>query len=839
MADTTDQLTDFARDASSAPMDYKPTDLLVDDEDELPATFEEDEDGNIIILDPDTDSNLPDVEFDGNLAEVLSSAERIAMGNGLIELIEQDIQDRLPHDRKYAEGIKRTGMAEENAGAAAFEGGTVVTHPVLVECCVDFQSSAMKELMPPSGPVKTKIMGRVAPEKREKAERKRDYMNWQITEQIEEYCDTLENLLMQLPLSGDQYRHIYFDTELGRPAIELLGSDNVFIPYGTTNFYQAERLTLREELTEAEIEVKIDSGDWIDISTDSSSLLPERTRAQAASEAVEGVDESMNNEDGLRRFYRVFTWGYYDFDNITKGARAPYMLIIDADTGEIPVIRRNWDEADPKRLKLDHVVDWRFFPWRGPYAIGLGHMIGGMAAAMTGALRALLDTAHINNFPSLLKMKSKTGGQTLSLEATGITEIEGTTPVDDIRKLIMPVPFNPPSTVLFQLLGWLNDVAKGVVATAEEKIAEATNSGPVGTTLALIEQGSKVYANIHSRLHRSAKKELSILHRLNRMYLDEEQVIEEIGDEIIYRKDFDGPLDVIPVSDPNIFSEAQRYAQLQAVRQIQQMNPEMFKTKELVRRELKQLRIESPEELLVPDPEMTRANPVAENIMMSKGMPASAFPDQDHMAHMKVLITYMQDQNFGASPLIAPKFMALAVQHLADHLVLWYGTYMYDALGKVIGPEFSQIMEMEQTAGQVDKVIGLIADQIHTNMDTTLKGMPEVVNQALQILQQYSQQQNPQLMEVQRKQARDQVDAELKRVKEENNMLKAKMKDQLDQKRIAVAEKEIEQEAQNTEVKAATSLLESQRDNETALTIAAMEIESGENIGVSTGHDSM
>jgi len=243
-----------------------------------------------------------------------------------------------------------------------------------------------------------------------------------------------------------------------------------------------------------------------------------------------------------------------------------YILMIDDHENAVVGLYRNWEEGDDTFTKLDWLVEFKFIPWRGAYAIGLPHLIGGLSAALTGALRALLDSAHINNAPTMLKLKGgKISGQSQSIDVTQVTEIEGAPGVDDVRKIAMPVPFNPPNQVLFALLGWLDSAAKGVVTTAEEKIADVNSQAPVGTTQALIEQGSAVFSSIHARLHDSQKRVLKILARLNRWYLDEQRKGEIVADLQIQKEDFKTNSDIIPVSDPHIFAETQRYAQIQAL----------------------------------------------------------------------------------------------------------------------------------------------------------------------------------------------------------------------------------------------------------------------------------
>ena len=256
---------------------------------------------------------------------------------------------------------------------------------------------------------------------------------------------------------------------------------------------------------------------------------------------------------------------------------APYIITIDKLSRKVLSVYRNWDELDESKEELQWFVEFPFVPWRGAYPIGLPHMIGGISAAATGALRALLDSAHISNSQTMLKLKGGTrGGQTLEIQPTQVLEIEGGLNVDDVRKLAMPLPYNPPSAVLLQLLGVLVDAGKGVVRTTLEDLADSNSNTPVGTTLARIEQGMTVFSAIHGRLHDAMGRMLRILHRLNGMYLDDENIEAELGEELATRADFDGPMDVVPVSDPNIFSEAQRYAQVQAVAQRAAALPQLY-----------------------------------------------------------------------------------------------------------------------------------------------------------------------------------------------------------------------------------------------------------------------
>jgi hypothetical protein len=428
-----------------------------------------------------------------------------------------------------------------------------------------------------------------------------------------------------------------------------------------------------QDITEDTFLQRVEQGIYRDTDTTYSSDAPltEQSQSEKANNKIEGKKEPSRNIDGLRRVYEITCFMRLDDDEETDGARAPYIMMIDETTGKVLGLYRNWESGDEKLTKLDWYVEFKFIPWRGAYAIGLPHLIGGLSAALTGALRALLDAAHINNSQTLLKLKGgRIGGQSDRIEPTQVVEIEGAPGVDDVRKIAMPMPFNQPSSVLFNLLGWLTDAAKGVVTTAEEKIGEANNNMPVGTAQALIEQGAKVFSSIHARLHRSQAKSLAIISRINHWYL--EDMDNQSGEEIKVR-DFAYNSDVRPVSDPNIFSETQRLAQNQAVLQMAMSAPPgMFDVRATFRRVLDNLKVPNIEEILPNPMGAKESNPALENVSMTMGRPAAAYPDQDHLAHIKIHLEYANNPAYGANPVIGPTFAPLALEHIKQHLTLHY-----------------------------------------------------------------------------------------------------------------------------------------------------------------------
>lgn len=709
-----------------------------------PGEAEEDvielEDGSVVINYKPTEGPLKNPEFYANLAESVDESVLSNLATEYMEYIEVDREARKERDKQYEEGLRRTGLGKDAPGGATFDGASKVVHPVMAEACVDFAASSSRELLPPDGIVKSEIKGDADRQRADTAERKSQFLNWQLTEQVEEYRDEMEQTLTQLPLGGSQYFKWRWDTEQRRPTCEWIPIDNVFLPYATTNFYTSPRITEQQDITEDIFLQRVEQGIYRDIGQIVSSEieLDKQTQAEKANDKIEGKQIPTKNIDGVRRVYEITCFLRLKDDPETNGARAPYILTIDESTDKVLSLYRNWAYGDEKLTKLDWIVEFKFIPWRGAYAIGLPHLIGGLSAALTGALRALLDAAHINNSQTMLKLKGgRISGQSDRIEPTQVLEIEGAPGVDDVRKLAMPLPFNQPSSVLYNLLGWLTDAAKGVVTTAEEKIGDANANTPVGTTQALIEQGAKVFSSIHARLHRSQAKSLRILSRLNHWYLEE--MDNESGTEIEVR-DFASNNDIRPVSDPNIFSETQRLAQAQAVLQMANAAPQLYDLRAAHRRVLKQLKVPAISEIL-PDPDgIKEANPALENVAMSMGRPAAAYPDQDHLAHIKVHLAYAQDPNYGGSPLIGPTFAPHALEHIKQHLTLHYLQSMRAYVAEAAGGQDTLGLHEEKPLSLEDqKALSLASEMVSMDAQATFQAAQPQIQQLAQKVQQAQQ----------------------------------------------------------------------------------------------------
>lgn len=775
-------------------------DLFSPDED---TEIEELPDGSAVVkLENDESSPNENPDFYENLADSIPVYELTTIAANYLDLIDKDKDARSERDKQYEEGIRRSGLGNDAPGGASFNGASKVVHPVLSESSIDFAARAIKELFPPDGPVKTRILGSTDDEKREVAERKRDFMNWQFTQQIEEFRDEQEQMLTQLPFGGSQYIKLWYDEEMRRPRAEFIPIDNIYLPFAAVNFYTASRVTEVDDITQDVMDQRIASGLYRDINFVRTSMEPEPSKTAKANQRIEGKSDDGTNPDGIRRTYNVYTWMSLESDTFSEGKRAPYILMLDEQTQDVLAIYRNWDPEDDRMRKLDHIIEFKFIPWRGAYAIGFPHLIGGLSAALTGALRALLDSAHINNAATMLKLKgAKISGQSTQVEVTQVAEIEGAPGVDDIRKIAMPMPFNPPSGVLFELMGWLTTAAKGVVTTASEKVSEINSNAPVGTTQAIIEQGAVVFSAIHARLHNSQMRLMKVLSRINRWYLPEmdcDEIIEEIP---VTTEDFEVDSDVVPVSDPNIFSDMQRFAQAQALAARAKENPDLYDRRVVEQRLLKTMKIPNVQEI-VPDPSKVEdMNPALENVAMTLGKPVGAFPNQDHMAHIQVHMDYATDPVFGGNPSMAPSFQPAVIEHIKQHMVLWYLNSMKEAAG-------FDVFKPERLPNGLQVLLTQAGQQVKAQSMQTFQATMQALVPMMQMAAQAAQQRGPQLPDPQAQAILQASLAETER---------KKMRDQAD---IGLDQARLQQDAQESAAKLQQSAQQNTEDNLTKERIA-------------------
>ncbi len=824
-----------------------------DEREDVGHDVEDTEDGGALVTfdDGEQDEEPGESGWYDNLAETASELDLQGIAISLLELIDRDKEARSKRDKQYEEGIRRTGLGDDAPGGASFAGASKVVHPMLAEACVDFAARAMKELWPTGGPVRDRIEGKVTAEKAARAQRKTRLMNWQLTVQCKDFRAELEQLMTQVPLGGAQYLKVSWDTKRNRPIPLFIAIDDLYLPFAATNFYSAQRKTHVQYLTKLDYEQRVRSGMYRDVDIVAAGMVPDQSASGAASDRIEGRDASAYNEDGLRTVYECMVT--FDVGGVdTLDEPAPYIISLDKSTQTVLAVYRNWAEGDDSLEELDHIVEWPFVPWRGAYPIGLPHLIGGLSAAATGALRALMDSAHIANMPTMVRLKgSKGGGQNTTIQPTQVAEIDGSFNVDDIRKMAMPLPFNQPSPVLFSLLGFLVDASKGVVRTTLDDAMDTNPNTPVGTTLARFEQGMVVYSAIHGRLHDAMDRMLRILHRNNATYLEDENIVEEAGEDMARREDFEGPMDVVPVSDPNIFSEAQRFGQVQAIAQRADQKPEMYDQRAIELRLLETLKIPDPEKLLSPAMTPSEQNAANENAAASLGRPITAFPAQDHLAHLRTHVAYMMSPTFGLNPLVAPVLIPIMLGHLKEHVALWYVSAIFDLASEALGTDAGEVLKdiagNEEARKALDGMIAEASIVVLQQGEDVFASLPPVIQEAQQIMQQLSQTQTPpqdpriaiEQQKVQQHGAYQQGQLQLaaQRLQQEGERSTQALALKAQQVRMAMmteAQRQ-EAEAQRQAADLQARMAMNREDNETAMRLSMAEILSGEKTQYSTG----
>jgi hypothetical protein len=817
------------------------------------ASTKEMPDGGAIITLSDAKDTKKSLEFYDNLAEDMDESMLNKIATDLDDLIDKDIEARKQRDQQYEEGLKRTGLGNDAPGGATFEGASKVVHPLLLEVHIDFAARSIKELWPAEGPVKDKIVGQVTSKKESKAKRKVQYMNWMLTEKLPSVRYELEQILTQVPF-GVAYSKWWQDQRRKTPVHEPVWMDEIILPYGATDYYKSDRKTHVLKINEFTFNDRVRSGMYRDISATKIVTTPDKTLAEQANDKIEGKEQSSYNEDGLRTIYEVDVQyllpdderGITDVDDTEEGP-SPYLITIDESSKKVLSIYRNWDESDVNRDALVHTIAWPFLPWRGAMPLGTPQILGGIAAAATGALRALLDSAHINNFPGGMHLKSgPVGGQSVRIAAGQTNEIEGGVMQDDIRKAFMPTPVNPTSPTLFELLGFLVDAGHELVKTTMDEANDNANV-PVGTTMARIEQGMVVFSAIHSRLHNAMGKWLKVLHRLLATYLDDKQVLEETGEQMCFKDDFDSPNDVIPVSDPEIFSELQRISQMQAIAQRATLRPDLYDSHKVEQGILKMMKVKDPEQYLKPEPAPKAEHAINENIAAALGQPITAFPDQDHLAHIQCHLAFIEDPMFGANPLMAPQAIPAILQNVKEHMLFYYGMQIFaTAQGALKKGDLNELRAINDPAvkSAFDQLLAAASQHTHPQMQKDFSGVPAVISKAQAMLKQFTPPtpMDPSVVAQQKVQA----DSQNNQAKNQTAAQALQQKAQVDAQTLALKQAELAQNAtladgtNQTKLQVAsgsdqTKIQTTTEDNNTAMEIAAAEIEAGKKSNVTDG----
>ena len=802
------------------------------------------DDGSADLMMPGPPGPPPQQDHYANLAETLPPNRLAEIARDLLDAIEVDIEARKQRDKQYEEGLRRTGLGDDAPGGASFPGASRVVHPVLTEACIDFSARVMAELMPPDGPVKAKTIGEPNNDKDDKADRVARYMNLQIMELMPNTPHEFEMGFTQCPLGGAFYSKMVYDAD--GPSAITITIDKVHRPWSDGAIYTQPRITHEMDVDRWQYAANVASGLWVDVLDPKvASDTPEETGSERSNDRIIGRNQPSENIDKVRRvFESSVIQGLEDSDDKTE----PLLVTVDYDTRKILAIYRNWKPNDSAQKRLDFLIEWPFWPWRGGYPVGLTHMIGGLSGAATGSLRALLDSAFLSNSQTGVRLKggATAGGQNIRAQPMQTTEVQGSLSQDDIRKTYMPLPFPAPSEVLFKLLGFTVDAARGVIRTTFDEYDKFSGNTPVGTANMFIEQGLKNLGAIHSRMHRSMRRFLKQLWEINAETLNDVQTQDSFGELIVTRADFAGPINVVPVSDPRIFSDMQRSAQAQMVvaRAADPIAGSLYQHRNVELYFLKQMNVPQPEQFLVPQSQPVQQNAVAENTGASTGLPIKAFPGQDHEAHLAVHVAFMESQIFGSNTVIAPKYLPVMLPHIGEHVALWYADAMLDAANTALrertgNPELT----IESMAGPpyeapLDRMLAELTPEVMMHANEALKEVPAIVARAQQLMQRFAppMPMDPSIVamkDVTRQETADQSKTQLTLVAEKSKAEQAQRKD-------ALAQQKMEADAGKSEADIAFKTQEAERKHEIEMTkaMAAAHAESLKAQGVAMANDS-
>ena len=635
--------------------------------------------GEKVRVDIDQDQTEKDEEvFESNhysnLAEELDEKEVAKVGKDLVRAYEDDKSSRKNWEDQYSKGLRMLGVIVEDR-QDPFPGASGVHHPLLAEAATQFQARAIAEMFPAGGPVKTQIIGKTTDKKLEQAQRVQDFMNFQVTQEIPDYFNELDQMLFYLALAGSAFKKIYFDNTLDRICSKFVPAEEFVISMENTDLETADRYTQVMKLTRTEIRKHQISGYYKDVpltKSDPNTGATSGDMVEQTLQRLEGMTPSMASK--IHTLLEVHT--NIDLGEDKDELALPYIITIDYESQRVLSIRRNWKEEDSLKRKRTYFIHYKYLPGLGFYGFGLIQMIGGLQHASTGALRALLDSAAFANLNGGFRAKgARIEGGDITISPGEWVEVEAYG--DDLRKSFIPLPFKEPSPTLLQLLGVLTESGRRFASIADAMIGDSAGSGPVGTTIALIEQGSKVFSAIHKRIHQAQGREFKLIYELNGEYLDDEYSFEVIGEnKKIRRKDFSASISVVPVSDPNIFSQAQRIALAQTGLQLARETPDVVDVKEATRRFLQALSIPDYMDLIIEDEDTPRRDPVSENMAILNTMPIQVFEDQDHQAHMQVHSQFMNDPRFGGNPEAKERLYPAMLAHIGQHMAYLYQQQM-------------------------------------------------------------------------------------------------------------------------------------------------------------------
>ena len=669
----------------------------------------------------------PQMSFDANLVDFINQNTLEKISNDLLDSIQSDKESRSEWEKTYTDGLKYLGMKFDDTRSQPFEGSSGVVHPILAEAVTQFQAQAYKEMLPAKGPVKTEIVGARTIQTEDQAERVQEFMNYYIMNEMDEYDPELDQMLFYLPLAGSCFKKVYFDFVLNRAVAKFIAPEDLIVPYEATDISSAERITHSISMSANEIKKQQVTGFYANVDIGSGSYSEDLDDITEAIDDIQGISPTYK-ENRNRTVYEVHTVldieGFEDLDQkgMPTGLKLPYIVTIEEDSQKILSIRRNFRENDLLKNKINYFVQYKFLPGLGFYGLGLSHMIGGLSKASTSILRQLIDAGTLANLPAGFKARGmRIRDEDDPLQPGEFRDIDTTG--GSLRENLIPLPIKEPSNVLMQLLGILVDSGKRFAAIADMNVGDMNAAMPVGTTVALLERGTKVMSAIHKRLHYAQRIEFGLLAKVFSEYLPPVYNYQVgSGPQQVKQIDFDDRVDIIPVSDPNIFSQSQRVTLAQELLQMVQSNPEIHGPMgiyEAYKRMYAALGVDNVDSLLQPPPDMT-PKPVdagQENAGLLLGQPAQAFPEQNHQAHLEAHKSLFLTQIVKESPQV----QALIISHCMQHLQFLAAQIAQEQMPPEMQQQIQQIQaQMQQVSPQeaaaIQQQIQMIIEQFSSQI---------------------------------------------------------------------------------------------------------------------------
>ena len=703
-------------------------------------------------------------DFDANLAEFMDDGVLDTLGKDLVEDFDKDVGDRKDWIQTYVDGLKLLGLKYEDR-TEPWQGACGVFHPMLTESVVRFQSESMMETFPAMGPVKTQIVGAIDLLREEAAARVRDDMNYQLTEVMTEYRAEHEKLLWSLPLAGSAFKKVYYDPSKGRQVATFIPAEDIVVPYGASNLEDAERVTHVMRKTKNELTKLQHAGFYRDVDLgDPVVELDDIEKQKAEENGMSAIQDDRYRVLEMHVMLDLEGFEDKDEDGEETGIALPYVVTVEKGTGKVLAIRRNWYEEDTLMLKRQHFVHYQYIPGFGFYGYGLIHLIGGYAKSATMLIRQLVDAGTLSNLPGGLKSRGlRIKGDDTPIQPGEFRDVD--VPSGSIRDNILPLPYKEPSQVLFTLFNQIVTEGRAFASSGDMNVSDMSSQAPVGTTLALLERTLKVMSAVQARLHFAMKQEFKLLKVIIADYCPEEYNYEpENGDRQVRKSDYD-MVDVIPVSDPNAATMAQKVVQYQAVLQLAQSAPQLYDLPLLHRQMIEVLGVKNAAKLVPVDEDAVPTDPVQENQNLLTGKPVKAFMEQNHQAHLGVHMAAMQDpkimQMVGQNPQ-AQAIQAAALAHINEHIAFEYRRQMEEKMGMVLPGEKEQ---KNLTSEQADQIAMMAAQAAQAMLQQNkAEAAQQQAEQQMQdpVVQMQMQELQIKQQELQLKQQKQQIDAAAK-----------------------------------------------------------------------------